>query len=181
MFWKQILISIFFTVNPPDKPASSSNTNGSDGSVPLQLGWIKARTESRFTWKFKNVKTLFYDCASSKSKFFYCQLIPWSISIQLTKVGGKAHLGVFLWCEYKIGGGVPFRCKTSFELRLLSIGSGTDKDKTANINCEFNKIAGFGEKNLISYDELMNVSNGYVREDSLLVQVHLKAEPLCFG
>lgn len=90
------------------------------------------------------------------------------------------YLGAFLWCESKIGEDVPFSCKTSYELRLLSTTSG-DKDKTSTSNHQFKKICGRGQPKLIAYDELMNKTNGYVRGDAVLLQVHLKAEPLRFG
>lgn len=47
------------------------------------------------------------------------------------------------------------------------------------VNCEFKKkVTGYGIVKLASYNDLMDDSKGYVRDDVIYLQAHLKAETI---
>lgn len=137
----------------------------------------KARSEARFTCKFAGIEDLFKKNACLNSERFYCQQEPWFISVQPKVENGEKFLGVNLNLHNDGGHsfGQAFSCKTSFELRLLATIPGV-ADKVKKLNYEFKSSKrAFGTTNLIAYNELMGYFKGYVREDAILVQVHLKA------
>lgn len=136
----------------------------------------KARSEARFTWKFERVGDLFKKNIYTDSETFYCQQIPWFISIQPNQVNGESFLAIYLNVDNE-GGDLKSNYKTSFEVRLLATRPGVP-DKVKKLNYVFapSKTA-FGATRLIAHKELMDVLNGYLRTDSILVQVLLKAGP----
>ena len=179
----QHLINLLLSGLPFKKVQCSTPASASNSPVPTQPDWSMARSKAIFTWKVTNVGKLFSGNAPnySQSTSFYCQFMPFSLVVETKQLNGETFLAVLLMCQYKNSGDLPFRCKTSFELRLLSAIPGGVKDKIARYNYEFDKAEGIGSSGLVSYKELMNASNGYVREDAFLVQVQLEAEPVRQG
>ena len=86
-------------------------------------------------------------------------------------------LGFFLRCENNSNYLGEWSIKTALELRLLN--QLPDKhNKVAKFYPTFRKIGALGTQNYISAAELLNENKGWIQNDTIKLQIYLRAEKL---
>ena len=115
------------------------------------------------------------------SQHIYVQRLLWQIQIQLEHVDGKQKsLGVYLKCC--INKTSPVSCKATYEFTLAN--HSTDKEPLVDISDEGKDINMFtprypawGRRDFIEWSTLIDPAEGYVKDNSMSIEVTFTVDP----
>ena len=120
----------------------------------------------------------FFEIESNKrrSDKFWCRGLKWSIGVgwKLKKEDNSKQLGVFLFCENDDQ--MKWSCKSNRKLILLNNLPEKKNLILGPISHTFDRKEGRGCDEFISYSELVDKKNGYIKDDKIVLGVELKAE-----
>ncbi|ELU07571.1 hypothetical protein CAPTEDRAFT_219914 [Capitella teleta] len=126
------------------------------------------RTEGTFRYTVHNISSLSPTFVSSPE--YYMRNLRWSVFLR-TNYSRPKSLAVFVKC--KSDSSSTWSCKVSYELRLLKQkADGPSYTKMSTRIFEPNKSS-WGYDPFISWDQLMDPENGYVKDDSIVIEVKL--------
>ena len=139
-----------------------------------------ARWEVSFKFELAEVSKffeLFEDDANERlSDTFWCRGLPWSLRLKsYHRENGTKVLGFYLACRHDEPS--KWSCRVEFNLILFSQLPGF-KNKTRRLKYTFKVPTSFGNSRFISYHELTNEKNGFIKDDKIVLGVELKARPL---
>lgn len=139
-----------------------------------------------FDFELKNVKDLIEAKNIHYSDTFRCYHdLPWQGCVdsrdlvddkEVDKTATR-FMGFYLRCEYNSNYPGNWSVKTSYELRLLNQLPGKCKRLVKYVQT-FNKIATLGNPKFITASELLDESKGWVKDDTIKLQIHLRTEKL---
>ncbi|XP_078667840.1 uncharacterized protein LOC144909631 [Branchiostoma floridae x Branchiostoma belcheri] len=109
---------------------------------------------------------------------FFARNMPWLIMIKPVYGGGrprKKFLGVFLQCDADYNG--FWSCRASGALRLIS-----HKEDVPTLEMEFqhvfsSKDRASGYPEFVPWQTVLDPTMGYITNDTILLEAHVKAEP----
>lgn len=132
--------------------------------------------EAGYIFEMNGVQELVETENHRGSEFFYCNNVPFFLDLKSGYNSGEYRLAVFLTRLKPNQDDYLHSIKTSFQLRLLNF---LDKpNKVLELEHAFGKDKSEvgGRPDFISIKELTNILNGWVKNDTLKVQVHLKCD-----
>ncbi|KAI8512578.1 hypothetical protein Bbelb_092170 [Branchiostoma belcheri] len=122
------------------------------------------------------------DMKESKGRLFgpafFAHNMPWLIMVKPVYGGGrprKKFLGVFLQCDADYNG--FWSCRASGALRLIS-----HKEDVPTLEMEFqhvfsSKEIAWGYPEFVPWQTVLDPTMGYITNDTILLEAHVKAEP----
>ena len=129
-----------------------------------------------YSFKFDSIKELIEKGVGKlDSLMFNFANAKWFISIRsnLNENDNKKYLGVYIFIEHDLDDG-EFKCDAYFELRMLNQLT-NDNDRIKKYNYTYKQQEwGRGFRNFISSDELLDDENGFIKSNSIIIQVYLK-------
>ena len=151
-------------------------------SQPNELVEWKASGSSKpllFDYQIDEISEFFKTNGHKCSENFLCCGISWSLAVQaLDKIEVNGQKSKYLSCILAyFGESKKLECQTYFELRLLS-QTPSRVHKVTTSYYTFSTLNGFGFPTFISEFELFDPSMGFVKNDSIKLQVYLKIEKL---
>lgn len=152
--------------------------NGLKGEPkPEADGVDTTRTEVLFKFELTGVSKFFeVDANERHSELFWCRGLQWSLFVEPNlKRDRSKHLGLYLHCHNDDP--VKWSCKVDCKLILFSNVSESQNcfDEFVNV---FDKKVSFGYSHFISYRELTDEKNGYIKDDKIVLGAELKAGPV---
>lgn len=135
----------------------------------------KMKSELEFTFKVSKFSNIMNDLAKSTyySYNHYAQGLPWAIGFN-TKIKDEIkYLSLYLYSRV-INDSMNWSCGVEASIALMSIK--TDKIKKYKFTHNFTSTKGYGWSSFISWDDLMKTENGYYYDDSITIEVKIKAE-----
>ena len=133
------------------------------------------RPEANFTFEMNQVRDFLTSTKYRGSEFFYCRGMRFFVQLRRDNFDGFSGLSVFL-SRYNPSDDYFYSMETNFELRLINWLGKEDLVQTFNYLFTSDTAQGYGYKNLILIDELVNPFNGWVQNDALRLRVNLKCE-----
>lgn len=137
------------------------------------------RPEASFKFVLPGVSK-FFEVADSKhvSDRFQCRGLHWSLSVKSNLNGGFKTLGFYLRCENDDPG--SWSCKVAVKLLLYS-HLPNKPNLPYNYSHTFDRNSGCGFSKFVSYGELIDESNGYLKDDRITLGVELKVGSVVRG
>lgn len=103
---------------------------------------------------------------------FMVQGIPWHVEVVKHLVAGQQCLGVILYCDKK---GTDWLQPAWFSVKLLSFSANVAAIENYIQPCIFYSTTnGFGIVSLIKWDDLFEVNKGYVKENTIKLDIHVE-------
>lgn len=137
------------------------------------------RSEATYKLELNNVTEFFESEGRMHSERFWCRGLMWSIKVNRKMTSDRSkQLGIYLHCHNDD----PQRwsCKVDYSLILFSRLDKT-KDNSVGLTYTFGNRASFGCSQFISYRELVDEKNGYIKDDQIVLGVEMKAGPVYRG
>lgn len=131
--------------------------------------------EKVFVYELKGIRKFFEKKTNKFSDLYYCGDHVWSIRTGVDERqdnDGKTtrHLAFYLACDNNYEG---MRCEVYVEMRLLRQAPGFE-NLTKKFNYIFTKRNAIGTNRFIDEEQLFDEQAGWVRNDTIKLQVHLK-------
>lgn len=136
-----------------------------------------SRSEATFTFKITGVTNFFSLKDNRLSEPCYVRNLPWKIMAmpRFAPDRQSKSLGFFLQCNGE-SESINWSCNASAELRLLSQQPGIPP-MTRNIDHHFySKENDWGFTQFIQEKDVLDETKGYCKDDSIILQVYVKAE-----
>lgn len=132
--------------------------------------------EAVYTFEMDDVAKFFEpDINVRCSNLFLCSGAKWSIRAVSKKRNGSKCLDLYVYSHNSDKS--KFSCSLFYKLILL--GQRPDvQPRVKEFKNTFDKSSGFGCKNFITYDELRAVENGFLVNDQIKLQTHLKVNKI---
>lgn len=135
----------------------------------------KRKMAKVFDYEIKGIRAFFERKANKFSDLYYGCNHVWSIRNFIEERQERAnqtskHLAFFLCCENNYEG---LCCKVHIELRLLRQAPGLE-NRTRSFEYVYTRKNGHGTSFFIDEKQLFDEHAGWVRNDTIKLQVHLK-------
>ena len=104
---------------------------------------------------------------------FWARGVQWSLEVKRTEVG-ETHLGVFLKCHEA---SPKWSCEVSYSLILFNHRS-ENLNRVKTFTKTFGRYLESGSPKFMSYAELIDERNGYIKNDKIVLGVVLKVGPM---
>lgn len=139
-----------------------------------------------FNIELNNVKNLVEEKSNYFSDTFSCfHGMPWQGYLGVSDLLDDKEvdktvtrfLGFYLRCENNSNYPGPWSIKTVYELRLLNQLPGKC-NKVVKYCQTFNKMGALGNSKYISAPELLDESKGWLKNDTIKLQIHLRTEKM---
>lgn len=119
-----------------------------------------------FYYRYRNISELSEDFV--KSSMFYFGNRAWELEIKKN----RSFLACFLMCVFEENID-PIPCEVKYEIKLLSKSNAIKTITKGPYENKFEKTGSYGSPDLIGWDTLMDPSNGYLDEDSIILGVKI--------
>lgn len=132
------------------------------------------RPETTFTFAIPDAKSFLDSKKRRGSEFFYCRSMKFYLGMKHAYWQDGYYLEVFLF-RFNPSDVYDYSITTEFELRLINFGGKPDKVlKVKHTFEKSNTYDGRGERQFIAISDLTNLSNGWIKDDTIKLQLHLK-------
>lgn len=134
------------------------------------------RPEATFIFEIKDAENFLNSGKKRASQFFFCRSMRFYLGLQKIYADGEYYLAVYL---YRFNPSDPFAysIETDFELTLLNRASSLNKVlEIVHTFKSSSSYDGRGEAKFISISELTGFGNGWIEDDTIKMQVHLRCE-----
>ena len=147
--------------------------------LDLQIKEVDLRRPvSSFKFELADVSRFFENDGDELfSEKFWCRGLQWSLKAKSNLDANSRCLGFYLYCESDDS--IEWSCKVNYKLLLFN-NLPWKRDNELQATKTFKKSVSefWGYPNFISYAELIDERNGYIRNDKVVLGVQLKAEPV---
>lgn len=142
-------------------------------------------SEIVFDLQVKKVANLIENKDLHYSEIFYCQGLPWQVRVCVSDLVHDEEVdktktrfvGVFVSCENNSNYPGNWSIKAAYEIRLLN-NLPDKRNKLAKFYSTYNKIAALGAPKFITASELLDEKKGWIQNDTIKLQIYLRAEKL---
>lgn len=163
------------------------NIVSNQSSVPMPSGFStsrdkrimvdKARSEATFRYTINNFSSL---KGRALSPACYIRNLPWQILVMQKDAPSRENqhsksLGFFVQCNNG-SKSTSWSCFASAELRLISHKPGAEPLLRKCQNLNYSKEKDWGFSYFISWEDLLDPKQGYLKDDAITLEVHIKAE-----
>ena len=133
------------------------------------------RAEASFQFELANVRKFFEVVGSERfSDQFWCRGLKWSVKVQVELENNVKQLGFYLHCYNEDW--TDWSCKANYEV-ILFTNLPEKRNNVYKDEYTFDGTAGYGFSDL-TYSELIDRKNGYIKNDTIRLGVQLKAGPV---
>lgn len=141
---------------------------------------ISMNSQVNVCLSFSNISKLKSNDDGIYSPEIFIREVPWKVSVHKEEIKNKKYLAVFLHLAKKMIDPQP--ATATFE--LLSFDNSTNflSSKNVKYKCDtyvFDNGFGYGTSELILWDDLFDIKKGFVKDDTIKLEIKIKTDNLC--
>ncbi|XP_078582447.1 uncharacterized protein LOC144865508 [Branchiostoma floridae x Branchiostoma japonicum] len=133
----------------------------------------RSRAEATFRFTVENFSKL-SDYERKDSPAVFIRNLPWKILARPDHKANNKSLAIFLQCD--AGSKSLWSCKASVEVRLIPQKDGVQTFKKNYQHVFYNKGNSWGFLEFIPWDEMCDPQKGYIKDDKVILEAHVKAD-----
>lgn len=170
-------VVVFYAVLNSSRSSLRNEMSALRSTLDERIGEVDTnRPETTFIFEIKDAQKFLDSEQQRASQFFHCKSMRFYLGMRKVYTDGTYYLAVYL---YRFNPSDPFSYSIQTDFKLTLLNRASSLNKVLKIQHTFESRSSYdgrGDQKFISISELTGFGNGWIQDDTIKMQVHLRCE-----